>query len=57
MTIKIHVAECTGCGTCEDVCPNGCIAVYDDVATIDIEECNECEACVAECPEHCISVK
>lgn len=47
--VSINESECTACGACEDVCPEGAIVV-DDVAVIDAEKCIECGLCVDECP-------
>ena len=47
--VSVNESECTACGACEDVCPEGAIAV-DDVATIDADKCIECGLCVDECP-------
>ena len=60
MAMKIVVAECTVCGSCEFVCPTKAIKVKDDVYSIDPSKCKECVGffdspqCVAECPADCI---
>ena len=48
--------KCTGCGTCEEVCPIGAIAV-DDIAQVDPEKCDGCGQCVPECPQDALSLR
>ena len=48
--------NCTACGTCEAVCPNGAIAV-DDVAEVDPKKCDGCGRCVPECPQDALSLR
>jgi electron transfer flavoprotein alpha subunit len=48
MSIRIDVEKCTGCGSCEPVCPFGAIEVADDVAKIK-DNCNVCGACKDAC--------
>ena len=55
MPAKVNTDKCSGCGSCEDVCPIECIKV-DEVASIDGNECTECGSCVDECPEEAISL-
>ena len=43
-------ARCLGCGTCVDVCPNGCLTMTDAGLVIDRERCEACGACVEDCP-------
>jgi heterodisulfide reductase subunit A len=48
--------KCTGCGTCEIVCPYGAIA-KDDEGKASVTEvlCKGCGSCRASCPERAIS--
>ncbi|WP_366921983.1 4Fe-4S binding protein [Metallumcola ferriviriculae] len=56
MAVVVDRDECTGCGSCEEVCPTGAIVVKDDdVAAVDADECTDCESCVDECPTGAIS--
>ena len=49
---------CTGCGTCEDVCPGDIIAMSgEEPAVVYPEECFHCGACLLDCPEGAISYR
>ena len=41
---------CSGCGTCQAVCPVGCIAVDDGNVSIDMDKCIRCGLCYTACP-------
>jgi len=41
---------CVSCGTCEDVCPTGCITLSDGHPTWDYAKCAICMACIHACP-------
>ena len=56
MTINIDLEKCTGCGSCEPVCPFGIIEVVDEKAQVK-EGCNLCGACVEACPEDAITIE
>ncbi len=56
MTIIIDLGKCTGCGSCEPVCPFGVIEVADEKAQIR-EGCNLCGACVDACAEDAITIE
>ena len=55
MPAIVDVEKCTGCGSCEDVCPCDAITV-NDVASVDPEE-YRLGSCVDECPEEAIELK
>ena len=57
MAVTIDEEKCTGCGTCEEVCPVEAIKVTDSKAKIDAEACIECGACVDACPEGALSME
>ena len=48
MSISVIVENCTGCGSCEAVCPFGAIEIVDDIAVIK-DNCNLCGACPDAC--------
>lgn len=48
-------ARCTGCGTCEEVCPFEAAHV-DGTVTIDRERCMGCGVCVDLCPDEALSL-
>ncbi len=61
MAMMINRDECTGCGDCEPVCPNGSITRRRGLYVIDPESCTECEEsgdepqCLLVCPvDDCI---
>lgn len=44
--------ECTKCGTCQLICPEGCITQNPDKTyTIDLDFCKGCGMCAKECPD------
>lgn len=54
MAVTINGSECTACGACVDVCPQGALTV-GDIAVVDASKCVDCGACVDECPSKAIS--
>jgi Fe-S-cluster-containing hydrogenase component 2 len=55
MAVIVDQEKCTGCGTCEEVCPVEAINVESDKAVVDEETCVDCGSCIEECPEKAIS--
>jgi len=53
--IAIDKHSCIGCGMCVKVCHNRCVALIDDVASIDDALCDRCTQCVAICPQQALS--
>jgi ferredoxin len=50
--------RCTGCGTCEDLCPTDAISMNSDhQAERDPDACLGCGICARSCPEEAISLK
>ncbi|SDL29704.1 pyruvate formate lyase activating enzyme [Maridesulfovibrio ferrireducens] len=41
--------QCTGCGICADVCPNGAVIPLDGKFGRDIEKCTHCGLCTESC--------
>jgi ferredoxin len=48
--------DCTGCGTCAEMCPFSAITV-DDVAVVDWEKCMGCGVCEGACPDDAIHLE
>ena len=57
MGISLDKENCTGCGSCESVCPFGLITIIDDKASIKVEGCNLCGACQDACPTEAIKIE
>ncbi|MGQ9508989.1 MAG: 4Fe-4S binding protein [Thermodesulfobacteriota bacterium] len=55
MAVIVNEEKCTGCGTCEEVCPVEAIEVENGKAVVDPEACVDCGTCIEECPEKAIS--
>lgn len=54
--IRMDCESCTGCRSCERVCPRSNIAVVDGKAVIGTE-CDGCMACVNICPSSALHLK
>lgn len=53
--IQLKKEECSGCGTCYNICPTECIVMKVDTEgflypTIDVNRCIDCGKCEARCP-------
>lgn len=47
----INEDECSGCGSCVDVCPSGVLDLVEDKATpVNEDDCTACATCMEECP-------
>ncbi len=44
------IDDCTGCGTCEPVCPVKAISPKDPIYEVDKETCTDCGECDEVCP-------
>ena len=49
---RVNPDRCTGCRTCEAVCPHGAIRMTEAGATSDPGFCQGCGFCAAACPVH-----
>jgi len=56
VSIRIEIEQCTGCGSCVDVCPFGILEIVDDIAQIG-EGCNLCGACRDACTFEAIIIE
>jgi Fe-S-cluster-containing hydrogenase component 2 len=54
----LHVdrERCTGCGSCEEVCPESAIYLVDGEVNIHSALCSACGACVEICPAGALSM-
>jgi choline trimethylamine-lyase activating enzyme len=58
MPAVVDVAQCTGCKSCEEVCPTSSIAVNEaKIAIVKDDECIDCNACMDACPSQSIAMK
>ena len=47
----INKDECSACGSCVDVCPQGVLDIVGDTAVVtDEDSCIACGDCMDECP-------
>lgn len=51
---QVDSSTCTGCGTCEKVCPTDAVKIVGEMAVIDHSLCNECGSCFYTCPKGAI---
>lgn len=55
VNIYINPKRCTGCGSCVDTCPHGCIEGQPGyIHMLDDFDCTKCGACVEACPNGAI---
>ncbi|MFC1918512.1 DUF362 domain-containing protein [Chloroflexota bacterium] len=48
--VDIDSLRCTGYGYCLDVCPQGAITIYNNIAVINQKLCNQCGTCAGVSP-------
>jgi NAD-dependent dihydropyrimidine dehydrogenase PreA subunit/nitroreductase len=53
--VTIDEEKCTGCGSCVEICHEGCMALDGGTVTIDHALCSTCTQCIAVCPEKALS--
>ena len=57
MPAVVEAENCTGCKSCEEICPTSAIAVDETaIAKVKEEECIDCNACVDACTSQSISI-
>jgi MinD superfamily P-loop ATPase len=52
----INKEECTGCGSCVEVCPPGALALEEGKVFVREDLCEECGFCAPECPVEAIAI-
>jgi ferredoxin len=52
--ITVNQADCSGCGECVEVCPQGAIRLAAGHIEIDQTRCNGCGLCIDACPSGAI---
>ena len=57
MAAKVKKTDCTGCGSCIEVCPTDAISMNDEKAKVDPDECICCETCIDECSVDALSME
>ncbi|MFX1287697.1 MAG: DUF362 domain-containing protein [Promethearchaeota archaeon] len=53
---EVNEEECTGCGTCEEICPMDAI-ILNEFSHINKERCIGCGVCVSKCPSKAIHLQ
>ena len=53
--IVLNEAQCTGCGSCIDICHEHCMALVDGIVRINYQFCSTCTQCIAVCPERALT--
>lgn len=56
MLAKVDEQKCTGCKTCQRVCPTLAIEVVDKLSRVDSEKCTGCGNCNQRCPEYAVTM-
>ena len=52
-----ELAECIGCGACEEICPVDAVTMVDNQPVVDENWCIGCGVCAVSCPAEVISIK
>ena len=48
--------ECTGCGSCVEICPPRAVEIIADKAVVDNDWCIGCGVCIPKCPADAIKI-
>jgi Pyruvate/2-oxoacid:ferredoxin oxidoreductase delta subunit len=48
--------KCTGCGSCADICPVGCVIMEGDLPVVDRDWCIGCGVCAVPCPTSAVKL-
>lgn len=54
---QVDEYSCSACGTCQDNCQFGALAIGDLLMDVDLSKCMGCGVCVDKCPQEAISLK
>ncbi|MEW6266964.1 MAG: 4Fe-4S binding protein [Thermodesulfobacteriota bacterium] len=54
---EIDADKCTGCRTCEKVCPTVAVRVQKKKAVVDLKHCTGCGGCEQRCPAYAITMQ
>jgi len=55
MAVKVDTTKCTGCKSCEEVCPTESIKVSEaKIAEVKPDDCIDCNACIDACTTQAI---
>ena len=53
--VIVEVGKCVGCGSCVEICHEGCMRLDDGTVAIDHTLCSTCTQCIAICPQEALS--
>jgi len=48
--MRVNAEQCTGCGACVEICPDGAIRLSENLAVLDQAICSQCQFCIDACP-------
>jgi len=59
MIARVNTALCSGCGSCEDVCPYQAVSVNPEKGKAEVNTvlCKGCGSCTAVCRAHAIDLQ
>lgn len=53
---QVDEKQCSGCGICDDFCPDFSVVLVNGCAVIDLRYCKGCGLCAYECPHEAITM-